>query len=201
MNSADWTEANQRLLTAELASLRHRLGSAIEAPATEPPDASALTALDSAIVQANAAMPAPAAIDIVCELFGLSRFERSLLLLCCGVELDAQLAAACARIHGSETRRNASFGLALAALPEGHWSALTPARPLRRWHLLEVDGGLRLVDSPLRVDERILHFVAGINLLDVRLRPLLTLHEPPRLISAAHELRPGEVGLDAGLER
>lgn len=187
MNTADWTEANQRLLTAELAWLRHRLGSAIETPAAGPPDASTLTGLDSAIAQAQAAMPAPAAIDIVCELFGLSRFERQLLLLCCGIELDARIAASCARIHGVETQRNASFGLALAALPEAHWSALTPARPLRRWHLLEVDGGLRLVDNPLRIDERILHFVAGINLLDVRLRPLLTMHEPPRLISDAHE--------------
>ncbi len=181
MNTADWTEANQRLLTAELAWLRHQLEIAAE------PEASVSAELDHAVAQAEAAMPAPAAIDIVCELFGLSRFERLLLLLCCGVELDANLAAACARIHGSEARRNPTFGLALAALPEAHWSALTPIRPLRHWRLLDVDVGLRLVDSPLRIDERILHFIAGINLLDTRLRPLLTAHEPPRLIAPAHE--------------
>ena len=180
----DWSEANQALLAAELAWLRQRLDVAIESS-----EAEAVTGaeLDRDIEQAMANMPAPAAIDIVCDLFGLSHFERQLLLLCCGVELDAQLASVCARIHGSQAQRNASFGLALAALPDAHWSALTPTRPLRRWRLLEVDAGLRLVDSPLRVDERILHFVAGINLLDARLRPLLTAPAQPRLISTAHQ--------------
>ncbi len=182
MNASDWTEANQRLLAAELAWLRHRLG-----VASEPEETPAHEELDAALTEAQAAMPAVAAIDIVCELFGLSRFERQLLLLCCGVELDAHIASACARIHGTFAQRNASFGMALAVLPDAHWSALTPIRPLRRWRLLDVDPGLRLVDSPLRIDERILHFVAGINMLDSRLRPLLAAHEPPRLMSIAHE--------------
>lgn len=180
--ATDWTEANQRLLSAELAWLRHRLDAG-----SKPDEAPTTTELDEALAQAQAAMPATAAIDLLCELFGLSRFERHLLLLCCGVELDAQLAAACARIHGNHMQRHANFGMALAALPEAHWSALTPMRPLRRWRLIEVEPGVRLVESPLRVDERILHFIAGINLLDARVRPLLTAHERPRLISAAHE--------------
>jgi len=188
MNAAiqDWTEANQALLAAELAWLRHRLELTLDAPGTAPPQASASVEIDQDLAQAKATMPAPAAIDMVSELFGLSPFERQLLLLCCGVELDTQIANACARIHGSESQRNASFGLALSTLPEAHWSALTPSRPLRRWRLLEVDGGSRLVDSQLRIDERILHFIAGINALDARLRPVLTTHEPPKLISAAH---------------
>jgi hypothetical protein len=173
-----WSEANQHVLAAELAWLRQRLDAEDESPVAE---------LERAIEAANAALPAPSAIDIVSGLLGLSPFERRLLLLCAGVELDAQLAAACARTHGIETQRNISFGLALARLPDGHWSALTPSRPLRRWRLLEVEPGLRLVDSALRIDERILHFIAGINLLDERLRPLLTAHEAPRLVSGAHQ--------------
>ena len=173
----DWTEANQRLLAAELARLRRRL---------EPDDDAAANGTETAVDEARAALPAPAAIDLVLELFGLSDFERSLLLLCAGVELDARLAAACARIHNHEARRYATFGLALGALPDAHWSALAPVRPLRRWRLLEVDLGARLVDSPLRIDERILHFLAGINVLDARLQPLMVLRNPPTLIAGAH---------------
>src|SRR6266498_3659797 len=55
-----------------------------------------------------------------------------------------------------------AFGLALAALPGAHWSALSPTGPLRRWRLIEVGEGPSLVASPLRLDERILHFVAGL---------------------------------------
>ena len=175
----DWTEANQALLAAELAWLRRRLE-------TVPEGAQDDGGSDAEIERAAAAMPAPAAIDIVCDRFGLSRFERHLLLLCCGVELDARIAAACARIHGSDAQRNPTFGMALAMLPEAHWSALTPVRPLRRWRMVEVGAGLRLVDSPLCIDERILHFVAGINVLDPRLRPLLTLHGASRMMSDAH---------------
>ena len=187
-SARDWTEANQDLLAAELAWLRHCLERSIDSGmegggSVNDPSERLTDDIDSA----RNAMPAPAAIDIVAELFGLSPFERNVLLLCCAVELDANIATACSRIHGSDSQRNASFGLALATLPDAHWSALTPARPLRHWRLLEVDPGLRLVDSPLRVDERILHFIAGINALDVRLRPLLTLRQPPRLIAAAHE--------------
>ena len=174
-----WTEANQAMLSAELAWLRHRIEMAADGTATDGD-------FTAEIELAAAAMPAPAAIDIVCDLFSLSRFERLLLLLCCGVELDARVAAACARFHRSEAQRNPSFGLALATLPDAHWSALTPSRPLRHWRLLEVEPGLRLVDSLLRVDERILHFVAGINALDARLHPLLTLRGAPLLVSDSH---------------
>ncbi|MFC5569076.1 ATP-binding protein [Lysobacter yangpyeongensis] len=184
----DWSTANQALLAAELAWLRHGLEQQIDDGQEGGGSVSERgPALARAVDDARNAMPAPAAIDIVAELFGLSDFERLVLLLCCGAELDAHIADACARLHGNAAARNASFGLALANLPEAHWSALTPSRPLRHWRLVEVDAGLRLVDSPLRVDERVLHFIAGINALDARLRPLLTLREPPRLIAASHE--------------
>ena len=39
---------------------------------------------------------------------------------------------------------------------------------------------LLLTAAPLRIDERILHFLAGINLLDARLQPLLEDRDAPR---------------------
>ena len=172
----DWTEANQRLLAAELGWLKHRL----QGEGEVPPE------VERERLEASEAMPGAAAIDVVSTLFGLSAFERSLLLLCAGVELDALLAAECAHLQSAGAPAHPTFGLALAWLPDAHWSALTPVGPLRRWRLVEVEPGLRLVDSALRIDERILHFLGGINLVDIRLRPLLTLRQPPRLMGAAH---------------
>jgi hypothetical protein len=168
----DWTDANQQFMAAELAWLKARLNPDPDAPAiAAPPDASSA---------------AQSAVDTLVDMFELSRFERHLLLLCAGVEFDAELAAACARVHGYDGQRYVTFALALAVLPEAHWSALTPLRPLRRWRFIEIEPGRRLMDSPLRIDERILHYLAGINLLDARLQALLTLPDPPRLMADDH---------------
>ena len=118
-------------------------------------------------------MPAPAAIDSLSDVFGLSGFERDILLLCAGVEMDSQLAAICAEANGSTQRAYATFGLAMAALPEPHWSALAPTRPLRGFRLVDTQPGYGLTTAPVRIDERILHLLAGINMLDPRLEGLL----------------------------
>jgi hypothetical protein len=129
----------------------------------------------------------PSAIDGLSGLFGLSQFERDLLLLCAGVEMDSQLAALCAEAQGSSNRSHTTFGLALAVLPEPHWSALAPSRPLRRFRLVEIQPGQGLTTAPLRIDERILHFLAGINTLDPRLEATLEPASAPEAITAEHE--------------
>jgi hypothetical protein len=180
-DSEDWALLNQKLLNAELLRLRHRLEGTLES------DADHAQALDAAVDEARAAMPAPAALEVVTHSFALSPFEREVLLLCCGVELDARVGDACARVNGNPAHRNATFSMALALLSDAHWSAVTPDRPLRRWKLVEVEQAFRLVDSPLRVDERILHFVAGIDQVDARLRALLSpLPAPARVMTSSH---------------
>ncbi len=169
---ASWLDANQALLAAELARLKRRLA---DDPDRDTDD------LDRRVAAASAALPAPAAIDVVTEAFGLSAFERAILLMCAGVEMDAQFADVCAR---ASAHAGATFGLALASLEAPHWSALTLARPLRRWRLVEIEPGTTLSTAPLRIDERVLHFLAGINLIDARLAPLLTRRPPPRLMAA-----------------
>src|SRR5688572_6016317 len=140
----DWTDANKQYLAAELEWLRSRFNEDRE---------SADETQSAAIERAAAAVPGRAAIDLLARAFQLSPFERQLLLLCGGVELDARLATACARAHGDDGRRHVTFSTALAALPGSHWSAVTPLHPLRRWRLIDIDPGSRLVDSPLRIDE------------------------------------------------
>jgi hypothetical protein len=171
----DWTEANQRVLVAELARLRGLLG--------DDGDAAVAAAEAEAL---RAVMPAPAAIDTLARLFHLSAFERDVLLLAAGVEMDARIAALCAQASGQPQRPWASFGLALAALPQPHWSALAPLEPLRRWRLVEVDDASGLTAARLRLDERVLHFIGGLNHLDHRLHTLLDPVPPPGPLSAAH---------------
>src|SRR5207253_10555399 len=104
----------------------------------------------------------------------------SILVLCAGMELDSSLADLCAAAHGVPSRNYPTFSLALAAFPPAHWSALNPAAALRYWRLIEVvhQPGVPLTMNPLRIDERILHFLAGLQHLDERLAGLLLPMQP-----------------------
>src|SRR5215467_13294290 len=75
------------------------------------------------------------AVDRLARLLALTPFERQVLLLAAAVELDGEIAALVTELQDGEPRP--TFGLALAALPGGHWEALAPHSPLRRWRLLE----------------------------------------------------------------
>ncbi|MFC7534570.1 ATP-binding protein [Actinoplanes sp. GCM10030250] len=115
----------------------------------------------------------PPALRTLVECFGLSLFERSVLLLAAAAELDPTTGSRCAAACGDPGRAFPTFGLALAALPEPHWSALTPVAPLRRWQLVEPADENHLTGSPLRISERVLHFLAGTPYLDARLHGML----------------------------
>jgi len=178
----DWTEANQRQLMRALDRVRRLL----EVHAARASDAA------PAAAQPETDESGPLALAALVRLFGLSPFERDVVLLCAGVELDARFAAAVAAAQGAapvaDARPEPTFALALAALPGAHWSALTPAAPLRAWRLVELRGA-SVTGAPLRLEERILHFLTGLNQLDERLQGLVTLvagepHTPHREMAA-----------------
>jgi hypothetical protein len=168
-----WTDVNREYLASEFARLEHRLDPSQDAAPPEsmpqPPGSSDLPAIDR-----------------VAEIFGLSRFERELLLLCAGVEMDSRLSTRCAEAQGHPQKPYATFGLAMGILAEAHWSALSPARPLRRFRMIEVQPGSTLTSAPLRIDERVLHYLAGVNVLDIRVQPLLRVAPYPDWIADTH---------------
>jgi hypothetical protein len=172
--SLSWSEANQRVLVGEFTRLKACLAREDPAPACE------------ALEQARAALPSPAAIDELSSSFALSAFERDLLLLCAGVEMDAELGARCAAGGELPGRTYVTFALALARLEDPHWSALTPVGPLRMWRLLDVKDEHVLTTSRLTLDERVLHYLAGVNYLDPRLRPLLHARAAPVAMADSH---------------
>jgi hypothetical protein len=162
----EWLEANQRSLMHEVDRLCRRAEAMLEPKAREQEEAGEPEPTppwhqpESPVWQA------------VERVFDLSEFERDLLLLCAGVELSTRLRTVCERLTG-EPGRALSFGLALALLPEPHWSALAPDRPLRRWKLVELEPGRSLTTAGLHIDEQILHTLAGHHALDDRLRDVV----------------------------
>jgi hypothetical protein len=167
-----WTEANQECLVAEFARLRDLL----ESGASAKPKPETAEALRLARKHAKH-FPQPPAIDRLAEIFSLSGFERDLLLLCTGVVMDSALAS---------QRPSITFALAMGTLDAPHWSALTPSRPLRRFQLIEIEPGRGLTTAHLRIEERILHYLAGINALDTRLASLLEASPHPNWIADEH---------------
>ena len=163
-----WTEANQRYLVAEFARLHDRLTSKHDARA------------EAAVLDARGQLASPPAIDRLSSIFDLSPFERDILLLCAGVEMDSALAAVCGEATGSARWPAVTFALAMATLPDPHWSALTPARPLRRFRLVEMEANHGVTSAPLHIDDGILHYLAGVNLPDPRLEPFSSSAHRPR---------------------
>ena len=183
----DWPEANQRYLMAAVSLVRAALERHARKATDDANNSERDQAAEENLQEAANALPAPSALETLCAAFRLSPFERDVLLLCAGVELDSTFAASCAAAQGDARKIYPTFSLALAALPGAHWSALAPSASLRRWRLIELTNNEGLVAAPLRIDERVLHFLTGINQLDDRLQALV---EP---VGAPADLPPSQL--------
>lgn len=149
-----------------------------------------LTETTQAAASAAQSMDPPPALPMLAQRFGLSPFEQQVLLLCAAMELDPQTASHCAYAHGDPSKAFPTFALALSLFENPTWDALSPERPLRYWKLLEIHqpGALPLTASPLRLDERILNLVKGLNHLDDRLALYLEpLAVPQAELPASHQ--------------
>ncbi|MGH7495328.1 MAG: ATP-binding protein, partial [bacterium] len=183
------------------ASLMQRIfGGPPAAPSASGPPlltAGTSTATDLEIAQAAEAMIAaeaadpPPALAILSQRFGLSRFEKEVLLLCVAMELDTRLAGLCSRAQDDPNQRYPTFALAMALFDEPAWEALSPEQPLRYWRLIEINqpGAQPLTTSALCADERIVNYLKGLNYLDDRLAPLLV---PLQISSDPAELPPSQ---------
>ena len=83
----------------------------------------------------------------------------------------------------------------MAALPDAHWSALSPSAPLRYWRLIEVANGDVLTTNPLRIDERVLHYLVGVSQLDERLDGLFEPVAVPEGLPPSHRAVAHEIAL------
>ena len=170
-----WLEENQQYLSAAITVVKARLVERLRQASMDLPMLSAVPSVEIALQHYQAlgqsldqSQPQPA-LQQLCRLCQLSSFEQEILLLCAGMELDATFAPIFAAIHGDAQRNYPTFSLALGNLPQTSWSALSTGAPLRHWQLVEVGPGRSLTLSPLRIDERVLHFLTGSNPLDEQL--------------------------------
>ncbi len=175
----NWLDANQRYLTAALGEVRLALEDHHARGEGKHGDGKRQAEAEAALKKAAEAMPAAPSIEILTATFGLSTFERQVLLLCAGMELDARVPSLCAAAQGDPLRAFPTFSLALAALRQPHWSAINPSAPLRRWRLIEVGSGPAITLCPLRIDERVLHFLAGVQHFDEHLLGLVEQFQAP----------------------
>lgn len=156
----NWQTDNQKYLLGELARIRYLLELKVDRDVTESVPQEFLGEIPSALAQ-------------LCHTFGLSTFERDILLLCVGIELDASFATLCSLAQGDSQKAYPTFSLALNLFAAPHWSAFTPTAPLRRWKLIELGSGGVLTLSALRISERVLHYLTGIQHLDEQLIGLI----------------------------
>ena len=179
-----WHEGNQEYLDSALNQLRSVLQSYIAKLQDGAVASADLPTVDSIEIAQN--MSAPPALLQLCQFFNLSEFERDILLLCAGIEIDPRLAALCAEAHGDSHQNYPTFNLALRVLPQAHWSATTPDAPLRYWKLIELEEDF-LTHSPLRIDERILHYIIGVGAGDRYLSNVSALPASSKKLVPSHQ--------------
>ena len=177
--SAIWHEANRFYLMGCLDRLRRQLEGKGKKSRSPRPSHCPYTLLKLRVHIAislellHLSMGQVSALATLCRTLSLTAFEQGVLLLCAGMELEATWGPLCAAAQADPQQNFPTFGLALALFPDAHWSALTPDAPLRRWQLLRLDTDCPLTTSPLRIDERILHYLLGLTYLDELLASLV----------------------------
>src|SRR5260370_12797287 len=99
-----WEEANKAYLMARLEPVRQALKRACGEKISEE---DALPAFPPPAIEHEM----PAALDTLGSLFDLSPFERDVLLLCAGIELDSEFPKLCAKIHKDPQHAYPTFSL------------------------------------------------------------------------------------------
>jgi AAA+ superfamily predicted ATPase len=98
--------------------------------------------------------------------FQLSAFERLLLLLCIGVEIDGEFASLCAQVSGQEGEARPSIGLACQLLGYKPMDALHLNLPLHSWQLVTVDLSQPLLKASVAITPWTLQYVLEGGYLD-----------------------------------
>lgn len=156
VSAKDWIAANRRRLDQELAALGEALSG--RATSTEAPEE----------------LDPPARLDSVAQLFGLGPVGTVLLLLALAEELAPEA------LDG----RRPTLGLALHLCGEEARAAACPQSPLRRWRIVELEGTGPQAERVLKLDERILNHLLGVDYLDPRLEGLVAPAPDPGELSA-----------------
>jgi len=169
--TSDWYQANYQYLMTSVDRVCQALEQYIARKQNQP--ISPVPELESALQAAAANLSAPSALDQLGITFNLSSFERDILLLCVGMELDPNFEFLIANAQTNSKRAYPTFGLALSVLPNPHSLVLAPQTPLQHWQLIEIGEGQALTQCPLRIDKRILSYLLGNPCVDEKLASII----------------------------
>jgi hypothetical protein len=140
--------------------------------------------------QSNALMKAhtPTALDMLSQIFGLTSFDRAVLLLCLAPEIDPAFERIYAYVQDDITRKYVTPYLALLLFAANGDSeqvlrhSFLPEAPMFKFKLIHRGDSAQithsLASSPLRIDPRIADYLQGVNRLDERVTDILSPVKP-----------------------
>jgi AAA+ superfamily predicted ATPase len=104
-------------------------------------------------------------LERLASTFHLTNFEKMILVLCAGPEIDGEIALQFAKLHMDSRAKFPTFDIALRVFPDADWAAIMPDSNLRHYQLISVQSSENssLLTSQIRIPERILHFLLGFN--------------------------------------
>ena len=152
---AQWQEQNRAFLVAALDDLRFRLQASGALPPAGEGEAAGdgqPAAEDADPAALAARMSRRAVLLHLADVFGLTDFERDLVLLCLGAEVGHPVVPPGSRV---------TAGWALGVLPGSHWSVFDPGQVLRHWDIVQLDPAAPLVGGGLRLDPDIAAYLLG----------------------------------------
>lgn len=139
--------------------------------------------------------------DRLADLFGLDDFARNVVLLAAYAALEPEAGRLIGSLHGHASRAAPTVGLALARLPDAHWSAFGAQAPLRSWGLIAPGAGETLTGATIELPASALFFLLGAPELSEELATIARLLEPPESMTPARDRFAAEIGARSGAHR
>ncbi len=164
--TTDWYLANYQYLMASVNRVQRHLELYIKNKQNQPHPTEEET--DSSF-PSSSNLTIPFALDILCSQFNLSEFERNILLMCVGIELDPNFHTLITQATDSSPQNYPRLSLALAALPQSNLRILSRQSPLQYWQLIEISPAITLTQSPLKIDPYILCYLLRESDIDPQL--------------------------------
>ena len=186
----DWLQVNQNCLIAEVNVVKAKVIAYKDSLSDDKNLENNGAQIEEAIYELSKTKEANGSntrLNYLAELFQLSPFERNVLVLSIGIELDASLGKLVSKVQGDGQGQIPTISLVLSLFSDTHWSAFAPESSLRFWELITLNKNSVLTSSSFTIDEMVLHYVTGINSMDSRLHPFVSNIEIPEILVPSHQ--------------
>jgi AAA+ superfamily predicted ATPase len=106
------------------------------------------------------------ALETLSRSFNLTDFEKMILVICTGAEIDSEFSMIFSKLYKNPNVKFPTFDIALRAFPGANWRAILPDSSLRRFQLISLQNydDVPLITTPIRIQERTLHYLLGFKL-------------------------------------